>query len=247
MNEYSFITFTDAINTRQIPLPVASMTDIAHYFNGTLSALNLYDKNKNVIAGLAAPATLVQETGYGYIAYSGDVPTGAKSQQCFFIGYNNGEKMVYSNPLFFDNDPNITTAHMHQLLIYYCNETQFGFPYASSGSTRPNKVRLPIRVYNPQFPQEEKIYVDGNGKRHLLTAKIDFESDLETEYLTEDLHKKLVVALSHDVVSIKGDQVNKSGGYEIAYEDEDTLSCGTKIHKAKAKMIRNITLKNTNC
>lgn len=241
MNEHSFITFTSEPDLCQIPLPVGDTLAMGLFVSGVMTSIAICKTDKSLLGAIGGVIEFHQGSGWGYARFSGALIAGAKTVPCFVLRLESSGVYKYSNPLTY-----LPTSE-YMLLKYYCNETQFGFPYGASGSTYYNELRLPMRIYNPQFPQEEKIYVDGNGKRHLLTAKIDYESELETEYMTGDFHEKLVVALSHDVVLIEGVQFNKSGGYEIAYEDEDTLSCGTKIHKAKAKMIRNITLKNTNC
>jgi hypothetical protein len=106
---------------------------------------------------------------------------------------------------------------------------------------------LPIKIKSPQFPQEDKVYVDGNGVRRLLSSKIDKEYELETEYIPEDWHEKMIVALSHDEVYFDTVRLQKSAAYEINYEEEDELPCGITLNKASAKMTKNTTIRNNNC
>ena len=242
MNEFSFIKLSDTIQSCDVPLPVSAMTDIAHYFDGLIPGIGIVDLDGNYISDTAAHTASYEGSGWSWVHYGGAVPNAAKTGNCFVLRFDYGGGVYkYTNPLFYSENAE------YSLFEYYCHETQFGFEYGSTGSTYPNKIRLPLRLHDVQYPQEEKIYVDGNGVRHLLTAKVDKEQELETEYLTDAIHEKIVVMLAHDVVKINGIQYAKSAGYEIDHENEDELSCGTKIHKAKAKMIRNTTLKNTNC
>lgn len=241
MNEFSFIHFATSINDCDIPLPIKLATDVAFYTSLIPFEIKACDMSGERLDVTVAFDSVDTGDGY-YIALKTAVPV--TDGTCFVLRIKEtaeSETYHYSNALFYSTDTEFS------LCEYYCNETQFGFEYGTSGATYPNKIRLPLRLHAVQYPQEEKIYVDGNGMRHLLTAKVDKDQELETEYLTDAIHEKIVVMLAHDIVKIEAIQVAKSAGYEIDHENEDELTCGTKIHKAKAKMIRNTTLKNTNC
>ena len=92
-----------------------------------------------------------------------------------------------------------------------------------------------------------KVYIDGNGVRRLISSKIDKEYELETEYMPQDWHEKLIIALSHDEVYFDTVRLQKSAAYEINYEEEDELPCGITLNKASAKMTKNTTIRNNNC
>lgn len=241
MNEFSFIQFSEIQNNCEISLPIKQMSDIAFYTTIDLHSIWAFNKDRTDSTNIGGDIIIIDPiTGLKYVKLIGDIPY---VNECFTINLINedGTIVFISNPFFYSTDTEFS------LCEYYCYETQFGFEYGTSGATYPNKIRLPLRLHAVQYPQEEKVYVDGNGVRHTLFAKIDKEFELETEYLPDDIHEKIVVMLAHDIVKIETIQVAKSAGYEIDHENEDELTCGTKIHKAKAKMIRNTTLKNTNC
>ncbi len=111
---------------------------------------------------------------------------------------------------------------------YWCDENSFGFPYNDVFS---NSVFLPLRLYNVQYPQKEKVYQKKSGENVVLFAKIEEEWQLETEYIPLDWHKKIIVALSHDHVRINGKNVVKKEAYKIDYSNEIVAECGEKLYK----------------
>ena len=78
-------------------------------------------------------------------------------------------------------------------------------------------------------------------------SKIDKEYTLETEYISDAWHENTVVMLGHDEVYYDWVKLQKTGAYEINYDEYDELSCGTRLYKAQAKLTKNTTIKNTNC
>lgn len=130
-------------------------------------------------------------------------------------------------------------------LKYYCDEDAFGFPF----STMDNypEVALPIRLHSPQNVQDNKTYVKADGSVVTLYAKYYKEWECETEYLPEDMHDKIVAALSCDVVLINNVRVTKSDKYEVDWDKYD-IACDdeTKLAKATFKVRANITQRNSN-
>ena len=130
------------------------------------------------------------------------------------------------------------------VLKYRCNEDCFGFPFASYGGEA--SVLLPILLSKPQYNQEDKVYTKSNGQTVVLYAQARKEWSGETEYLPEDMHDKIAVALMCDEVSINGRRVFKSGQYNVDWESYDTLSDGTKTARATFAVEENTVSRNSN-
>lgn len=145
---------------------------------------------------------------------------------------------LYTNIFTYIGCETIGTAQ----LKYTCNEPTFGFSF-----TEDIIVRLQINLKNTQFPQESKVYKMLNGKRKVLYSTIDKEQELETEYLPEDWHEKMIIALSCDSIIIDDIEVDKSDKYDIDTENIDYDECNNKLFKASSKIQYNMTLRNSNC
>ena len=128
-------------------------------------------------------------------------------------------------------------------VIYKCNEDAFEFPFAMTGE---QSALLPINIKNLQLVTKDEVYTNLNGENIVLYSTVTNEYDLETEYLSQDLHKKIVVALSCDHVWIDGMPVYKSGDYSIDWDNKTVLDCGEKIAKATSKVQENKNSRNSN-
>ena len=86
-----------------------------------------------------------------------------------------------------------------------------------------NRIRLPLYLKTPQFPTEENRFRLSNGATKTLSVTVRKVYNAQTDYLSETMHQKLVIALSHDTVNIEGDRylggVAKDGDYEITWPD----------------------------
>lgn len=232
MNEYSFIKFGISDDSCELQLPVATIGNFSFFVD---------DDTFTNVALLTNESVYVRDISY---TKSGNwVNLNAEDisdQICFRIGLLYESIYFTSNLLRYLEEKGENTR-----IKYLCYEPQFGFDYSISGSY--NQLMLPIIIKNPQFPQDDKVYIDGNGVRRLISSKIDKEFDLETEYMPEEWHEKLVVALGHDEIYFDGVRLQKSAPYEIDYEEYDELPCGTRLYKASAKMTKNTTIRNNNC
>lgn len=232
MNEFSFIKFGVADDGCELQLPINSAGDLKFFVdNDTLTNVALLTSAGVFVRNLSYTKSTNWITITGGTIYD---------QTCFRLGLLYGSTYTASNLFRYVSDTTETT-----LVKYLCYEPQFGFDYDISNSY--NQIRLPIIIKKPQFPQEDKVYIDGNGVRRLISSKIDKEYELETEYIPEDWHERLIIALSHDEVYFDGFRLQKSAAYEIDYEEEDKLPCGTILNKASAKMTKNTTIRNNNC
>jgi len=86
-----------------------------------------------------------------------------------------------------------------------------------------NRIRLPLHITTPQFPVEANRFRLANGDKKTLSAVVRKLYVLKTDYLNEQMHQRLVIALNHDEVTIEGDKyiggVALDSGYEIEWPD----------------------------
>ncbi|MBQ9602438.1 MAG: hypothetical protein IJR42_01335 [Paludibacteraceae bacterium] len=153
---------------------------------------------------------------------------------------------LYSNPIILLNEAVDKDSERFAFVKYRCDEDALGFPF-SQEPTKYVSIDLPIRLHSPQLVQDEKTYVKANGEVVTLYAKYYKEWDGETEYLSAEMHDKIVAALSCDEVYINGKRVTKSEKYEIAWDAYD-LDCDgeTKLAMATFKVREHITQRNSN-
>lgn len=133
---------------------------------------------------------------------------------------------------------------------YSCDEDAFGFPFSLVNTDNQYfglSLYLPIRLHSPQNVQDDKTYVKADGEVVTLYAKYYKEWEAETEYLSADIHDKIVAALSCDEVYINGKRVTKSDKYQVDWKNYD-LDCDgvTKLAKATFKVREHITQRNSN-
>lgn len=182
-------------------------------------------------------------------SYLGLLYTHVSVGETFFLRLtrvkNGNTSYLYSQPLVRVPDDGFVPIE------YYCNEDAFGFPFKTVGDNLHTPtaaaVMLPIRLHSPQNVQDDKTYVKGNGEVVTLYAKYYKEWEGETEYLSEEMHDKIVAALSCDEVYIDGKRVTKTDKYQVDWENYD-LDCDgvTKLAKATFKVRENITQRNSN-
>jgi len=161
--------------------------------------------------------------------------------QCFRIKIVDKEQIYFTNIFYFISCETDETIQ----LKYWCNENAFDFIAYSDEVRKGVVVRLPIILKNLQFPQSETIYKKLSGDRVVLSSTIDEERELETEYMSESWHRKIVVALAHDFTLFDGSRKIKSDKYTIKepYYDDD---CDERLRKAECKVQLNMTLRNAN-
>ena len=231
MNEFSFIGFDVTDDGCNLQLPINAVSDLRFFVNDLLTGINIVDLDGATIRACS------YDFDSGFVKLK---TTSISDLTCFRFSFVYAGGSYLSNLFRYVSDITETA-----LVKYLCYEAQFGFDYTITNSY--NQVRLPILAKNPNYPQEDKVYVDANGSRRLLFSKVDKEYDLETEYITEDWHEKLVIAIGHDEVYFDGVRLQKSAPYEINYDEFDELPCGTRLYKASAKLSKNVTQRNNNC
>lgn len=129
------------------------------------------------------------------------------------------------------------------MIEYTCGTETFGLPFTTD---RPIRQWLPIMVKDPQPEQKDEIYEKLSGERVVMYATINEKYSCETDYIPYEWHKRIVMALSCDIVKINGVRLTKSESYEIDWENKIKLECGEKLTKAEWKMVANITSRNSN-
>lgn len=86
-----------------------------------------------------------------------------------------------------------------------------------------NRVRLPFFLSRAQFPIERNVFRKADGTSKMISAIIRNTYEGNTDQLPEDWHRKLVIALAHDEVTIEDQRlltdVVLDSEYEIEWQD----------------------------
>lgn len=111
-----------------------------------------------------------------------------------------------------------------------------------------NRIRLPFKITRPQFPSERNVFRKANGAFKTLSAIVRKTMEGETDWMGENLHARLKIAMEHDTVNIEGDKylggISPDGDYEIEWQEF------LDYPLAKAKFKVNVTpfaASNHNC
>jgi len=67
-----------------------------------------------------------------------------------------------------------------------------------------NRSRLPFYITRPQFPEERNVFRLADGRTKVQSVIIRKVWDGETDWLPQDIHERLKIALAHDTVVIEG-------------------------------------------
>jgi len=98
-----------------------------------------------------------------------------------------------------------------------------------------NKVRLPFYLHRPQYSVQEEIYTKSNGIRHVAKSIISEEWEGVVDWVNQDTHKKLNIALRHDVVYLQNLNYNfyfrLTGGYDIEWATVPKVKIGNAKFK----------------
>jgi len=86
-----------------------------------------------------------------------------------------------------------------------------------------NRVRLPFYLKQPQWPTERSVFRKSDGTTKVLSIVIRNTFQGVTDQKTKEFHEKLVIALSHDDVTVEGDRLDSgvvlSGDYQVEWND----------------------------
>lgn len=112
-----------------------------------------------------------------------------------------------------------------------------------------NRIRLPIEIIQPQFPIDKTVYRKADGTRKTISVVISKTYQGFTDFMPEQWHQRLCIALGHDSVTIEGDKY--LGG--VSQDGEYTIEWNTVFKDyptAKAKFVVQVTpfdATNSNC
>lgn len=111
-----------------------------------------------------------------------------------------------------------------------------------------NRIRVPLVLKNTQFPTEEDVFTKSNGESETISVIISKTYQGETDNLPEQIHQRIIVALSHDVVNIESDRyvgrIVKQGAYSIAWPEWLNYPLGKASFVAK---VTPFNASNFNC
>jgi hypothetical protein len=110
-----------------------------------------------------------------------------------------------------------------------------------------NRIRLPIYLTRPQFPDEKTVRVRADGSRKTQNIVISKEYEGVTEKFPEWVHERLKIALNHDTVIIEGERYFGElvvDGYEIEWTDFMDYPYGPATFKAR---VNPYGMVNSNC
>lgn len=86
-----------------------------------------------------------------------------------------------------------------------------------------NRIRLPFYISRPQFPMERNVFRRADGSSKVLSMVVRNTFQGFTDHLPQQWHKKLVIALAHDNITIEGDNylgdVVLDGDYQIEWQE----------------------------
>lgn len=86
-----------------------------------------------------------------------------------------------------------------------------------------NRIRLPFYVSRAQFPTERSVFRRADGSTKVMSVIVRNTYEGITDYMPESFHRKLVIALSHDEVTIENDRyiggVSIDGDYGINWQE----------------------------
>ncbi len=107
------------------------------------------------------------------------------------------------------------------VIKYRSNENSFSLFYTGDTAFH-NAVRLPLFINNPQPVSDENVFRLSDGSKKTLFARFEKEYEGQTDYMDENFHFKLAIALKHDFVYLGDDygtvnQYIQEGKYEIGW------------------------------
>lgn len=100
-----------------------------------------------------------------------------------------------------------------------------------------NRIRLPLQLHSPQYPQERSVFRKANGETKTMSVIVRKNYELETDYMPDNWHQRLIIALSHDNIILEGERylggVSQDGDYNIEWPEGvmhyPTAKAGVKV------------------
>ena len=228
---FSFIGFIG----NEMSLPYVSMGDIAFEV--------ISDKAVTAVVMVGMDGRVVEETNRSIVVVGGAYfirPQFASRPDCFRLMLKSNEDLLsgQSNVFVLVDDEEYSSR-----LEYRSGEDNFGFTYRSGWF---NAARLPLYLKEPKFSQSREVYATLSGRQKILSASVRDEYDLETDYMCEDMHRKLIIALMHDEVYIDGRLLTQTGDYSVDW-DNYLMDGDVKTAKGKCTVSANVVSRSSNC
>lgn len=111
-----------------------------------------------------------------------------------------------------------------------------------------NRIRLPFYVTRPQYPREANVFRRADGSTATLSAIIRKVFEGETDNLPREIHEKLIIALSHDDVTIEGRYLSTGVSLESDYDIDWNKFLDFPLAKAAFKVqVTPFNYSNDNC
>jgi hypothetical protein len=114
---------------------------------------------------------------------------------------------------------------------YGNNEDVYDFHYPNNAVL--NKNWLPLYQRKPKYPETRKVYIKSDKSYKTLSASIEKEYENLVEFMPDEFHDRMVVALSHDNIHFASSKIDadvfKKGDYDIDWQENDTLESAQAI------------------
>jgi len=242
--EFSFVSF----GGDTMALPYVSMSDIAFQVisSDVLSGVFMTKVDGSVIEATEKGFVCIRQSTTSKLdignVYYITLPF-TSCPDCFRLGLN--WKVVGGPPSGLSNIfVRVEDDGYSSKLEYRSTADNFGFTY--SDNSFKNAVRLPLYLKESRFSQSRNIYGMLSGRQRILSASVSDEHELETDYMTEEMHRKLIIALMHDEVYVNGRLMTQSSDYSVDW-DNYVMDMGVKTAKGKCNMLANTASRSSNC
>lgn len=100
-----------------------------------------------------------------------------------------------------------------------------------------NRIRLPLQLHSPQYPEERQVFRKANGQAKTMSVVVRKTLELETDFMPDNWHQRLKIALAHDEIRIEGEKylgsISQDGDYNIEWPEGvlhyPTAKAGVKV------------------
>ena len=188
----------------------------------------IYDNDGNSVARPSGtwgkPVWTEMDNGGGWVGtvtFTGNmnhIRTAIGTNNCFKIGLtsDDGDDVYISINCFrIQADTCYTTR-----LSYRCNENTFSFNYEDVNFL--NTVRLPFYYKFPKTKSKRIQYRKSDGDYIKLSSVMSKEYTCKTEWMNDEFHTKIAVALEHDTVKFDGNKViMQDDDYDVKWDQDE--------------------------
>lgn len=110
----------------------------------------------------------------------------------------------------------IAEAHDETVLIEYSSNRNFaGLNYSNVTPDPSFFLRVPAIFFRQRFPQEKETIELSNSRSIQLSAQVKAQKHLQVKNMPDYMHRKLLLALSHQFVTIDGQDWVLTEEYEL--------------------------------